>query len=77
MPAPPLSAPPEIAQAPSADSAPARMLGPLFWMLMGFCLICAVAGLIVGRLGPRLFPAKPAAAPIPAVRALGKSAAHG
>jgi hypothetical protein len=43
-----------------ADYAPRRRgLGAAFWAMIAFGVFCAVAGLIVGRYGPRLFPVRP------------------
>jgi hypothetical protein len=40
-------------------------LGLGFWLLIVFALACILAGLGVAKLGPRLFPAEPAAAAAP------------
>jgi hypothetical protein len=40
----------------------ARLMGPAFWLLIVFGLVCIAAGYGVAKFGPQLFPAKPAAA---------------
>lgn len=40
----------------------ARLMGPAFWLLIVFGLVCIAAGYGVAKFGPRLFPAKPATA---------------
>jgi hypothetical protein len=37
-----------------------RPLGAAFWAMIAFGFFCALAGLVVGRFGPQLFPLKPA-----------------
>ena len=42
---------------PTEPAAPRRRgLGPAFWAMIAFGFLAAVAGLIVGLFGPRLFP---------------------
>ncbi|HEY5412212.1 MAG TPA: uroporphyrinogen-III synthase [Caulobacteraceae bacterium] len=38
--------------------APIRLFPPLYWVVIGFGLICIVAAVLVVGLGPRLFPAR-------------------
>jgi hypothetical protein len=40
----------------------ARLMGPAFWLLIVFGLVCIAAGYGVAKFGPQLFPAKPASA---------------
>lgn len=40
----------------------ARLMGPAFWLLIVFGLVCIAAGYGVAKFGPRLFPARPASA---------------
>jgi hypothetical protein len=53
-----------------ADYAPRRRgLGAAFWAMIAFGVLCAVAGGVIGRYGPQLFPKKPepaASSPAPA-----------
>ncbi|MDP3747528.1 MAG: hypothetical protein Q8Q88_10830 [Phenylobacterium sp.] len=37
----------------------ARVMGPAFWAMIIFGLLCIVAGYVLASFGPRLFPAKP------------------
>lgn len=37
----------------------ARVMGPAFWAMIVFGLLCIVAGYVLASFGPRLFPAKP------------------
>lgn len=47
---------PESDEAP--DPAPPRpLLGPRFWLLISFTVVCILAGLAVAWLGPVWFPA--------------------
>lgn len=47
-----------------ADYAPRRRgLGAAFWAMIAFGVLCAVAGGIIGRYGPEIFPKKPTSAP--------------
>jgi hypothetical protein len=48
---------------PAAYGERRRLFGPGFWIAMGFALFCILAGVLVVKLGPKLFPAKPAPAP--------------
>ena len=44
--------------APEASPAAQRpLLGPIFWTLLIFGLLCVLAGAAVATLGPKLFPA--------------------
>lgn len=36
---------------------PGPLLGPRFWLLIVFTVVCIAAGLAVARLGPVVFPA--------------------
>ncbi|MES2896964.1 MAG: hypothetical protein V4759_13095 [Pseudomonadota bacterium] len=47
----------------------ARVMGPAFWAMIVFGLLCIVAGYVLASFGPRLFPAKPR----PAAEAVGFS----
>ena len=69
-----------------ADYAPRRRgLGAAFWAMIAFGVLCAVAGGVIGRYGPLLFPKKPEpaasspapAAPQPAPPAAGSGPAPG
>lgn len=42
-----------------AGRPPARMMGPVFWALLVFGLMCVIVGAAVAAWGPRLFPAGP------------------
>jgi hypothetical protein len=48
---------------PAAYGARPRMMGPAFWIAMGFALLCILGGVAVVKLGPVLFPSKPQAPP--------------
>lgn len=54
------------------DDPPPRLIGPRFWVLMAFALICTLAGAALGLVGPRLLADPPAAE-----GALGKAQARG
>ena len=41
------------------DYRPARLMGPMFWVMVVFGLICVVAGYALSRFGPHVFPVKP------------------
>ncbi|UTP39567.1 hypothetical protein M9M90_20575 [Phenylobacterium sp. LH3H17] len=47
----------------------ARVMGPAFWAMIVFGLLCIVAGYVLASFGPRLFPARPR----PAAEAVGLS----
>ncbi len=40
------------------DIQPPRLMSAGFWIAMGFALFCILAGVLVVKLGPSLFPAK-------------------
>src|SRR5215469_7055097 len=51
---------------PAAYGERRRLMSPAFWIAMGFALVCILAAIALVKLGPRLFPAKPAPKPAPA-----------
>ncbi|MEO6339408.1 MAG: mitofilin family membrane protein [Caulobacteraceae bacterium] len=55
--------PAELAPRPER---PRRLLGPAFWALIAFGLVCIVLGAVIGVYGARLFPAARPAAPVAA-----------
>jgi hypothetical protein len=54
-----------------AGPARRRGLGAAFWSMIAFGVVCILAGVLVARFGPVLFPVSPHAAP-----QLGKPPAH-
>ncbi len=46
-------------EASTEDIKPPRLMSAGFWIAMGFALFCIVAGVLVVKLGPSLFPATP------------------
>lgn len=62
--------PTEIA-APSDPALYARkpLLGPMFWVMIGLCVICVGAGAAIARFGPTWFSARPVAPQAPAAPA--------
>ena len=58
---------------PAAYGDRRRLMGPGFWIAMGFALVCILAGVGVVKLGPKLFPAKPATPPAASEAALSPS----
>ena len=54
---------------PAAYGERRRLMGPGFWIAMGFALVCILAGVAVVKLGPKLLPAKPATPPAAASEA--------
>jgi hypothetical protein len=41
-----------------------RLMGPAFWALIAFGVLCIAAGYGVAKFGPELYPAKPGGAPV-------------
>jgi hypothetical protein len=54
-----MSVMPDPTEPPPPDGARARRLGPTFWAMAAFGLICVVAGYALSRFGPHVFPVKP------------------
>ena len=55
------------APAPPADAPPPmRLMGPVFWILIVFTVMCIAGGYMIAKLGPDLFPTRPAAKAAPA-----------
>ena len=54
-----MSLPPDPAAPSPPPPGPARLLGPMFWLLIVFGLACVFAGYALFRFGPHLFPARP------------------
>ena len=59
----PMTAPDPV---PPADAPPPRMMGAVFWIAIVFTLMCIAGGYMIAKLGPDLFPGKPAAGAPPA-----------
>ncbi len=59
---------PDLPRDPADYAPPRRGLGAAFWAMIAFGVFCAIAGGIIGRYGPQLFPKRPqpAASPPPA-----------
>ncbi len=47
-------APPPPPAAPPGDEPPRPLLSPAFWIMMAFCFLCVVGGVLVVLLGPWL-----------------------
>ena len=60
----------ETLHAWAAGQAPPRLYTPLFWIFVGFGLVCILAAMLVAGLGPRLFPAPARHPAAPAVQPL-------
>lgn len=60
-----IPAEPDLPKDP-AEYRPKPLMGPGFWALIAFGVLCVLAGAGVAVFGPRLLPAKPAPAPAPA-----------
>ncbi|WP_421933799.1 COG4223 family protein [Phenylobacterium sp.] len=54
-----------------------RLMGPGFWALIAFGVLCILAGFGISRFGPQLFPVKPAAPASAAAVAPGAAPASG
>ena len=53
------------APAEPADDGPRRpLMGPGFWLAIGFAVFCILAGVVVVKLGPTLFPVKTPTPPV-------------
>jgi len=39
---------------PSGDDPPRPLMSPAFWVMLGFCFLCVVGGVLVVLLGPWL-----------------------
>ncbi|MGA0603473.1 hypothetical protein ACO2Q3_22385 [Caulobacter sp. KR2-114] len=58
-----------MTQLPPPDDEPPRpLISPAFWIMLGFCFLCVVGGVMVVLLGPWLtgHGAPPPPAPVPA-----------
>jgi hypothetical protein len=53
---------PDLPRDPALYAAPRPRLPLSFWLMIGFGLVCVLAGVVIGRFGPRLFPVRPSAA---------------
>ena len=60
----------EVLHAWAARQAPPRLYTPMFWIFVGFGLVCILAAMLVASLGPRLFPAPARHPAAPAVQPL-------
>jgi uroporphyrinogen-III synthase len=49
----------ETLEAWAARQTPPKLFTPLFWIVIGFGLVCIAAAILVASLGPQLFPATP------------------
>ena len=52
--------------APPADAPPPRLMGAVFWIAIVFTVMCIAGGYMIAKLGPDLFPTRPAAKAQPA-----------
>ena len=57
---------PDLPRDSADDAQRPRGLGAAFWAMIAFGVFCAVAGGIIGRYGPQLFPVRPK--PLPAAQ---------
>lgn len=60
-----------------ADYGRPRLMGPGFWIMIGFAVLCVAAGATIALFGARLFPAKPAPAAVLTPAPSGEEAAAG
>ncbi len=61
----PARRPPRAAKRGSGEDRPRLLSGP-FWLMMALAALSLAAALVVGTLGPRLFPPRPMPPPIAA-----------
>ena len=54
---------PDLPRDSADDAQRPRGLGAAFWAMIAFGVFCAVAGGIIGRYGPQLFPVRPKPSP--------------
>lgn len=68
--------PTELAPRPRADQErPKRLLGPAFWAMIAFGLVCIAVGAVIGVYGAKLFPAAGVVQPLAAPAAPAAAAA--
>ena len=46
---------------PPAEAPPPRLMGAVFWIAIVFTVMCIAGGYMIAKLGPDLFPTRPAA----------------
>ena len=51
---------PDLPRDPAEYAAHRPRLPLAFWLMIGFGLVCVLAGIVIGRYGARLFPIRPA-----------------
>jgi hypothetical protein len=49
---------PDLPPDPEEDERPRPLLGPMFWALIAFGLLCVLAGAAIALLAPRLLPVR-------------------
>lgn len=74
-----MSVTPDPTSTPPPAPGGSRLLGPMFWLMIVFGLMCVLAGYVLSRFGPHLFPVKPkpaVSADLAGVRPLAPAAAY-